>query len=129
MDFVRASSNLIGGIRLDDLAREFGVTRGSVGQSRLAKTNPQYRRPPAGWEDVVAKLARKRATALTKLADRLSRASSTKKARPAAKKTSGTAKKTRRAASERTSAKSPAARKTAKRKPAKRKAAKRSRKG
>ena len=114
MDFVKASSNLIGGIRLDDLAREFGVTRGSVGQSRLARTNPQYRRPPAGWEAVVAKLARKRAGELTKLADGLSKASrATKKsARPAAKKTGG-------AAAKRKTAKR-AGRKTAKRKAAKR---------
>jgi hypothetical protein len=117
MDFVKASSNLIGGIRLDDLAHEFGVTRGSVGQSRLARTNPQYRRPPAGWEAVVAKLARKRAAALNKLADSLSRATSTKKAGPAAKKT--------RATSKRTAAKRPAVRKAAKRKAAKRKATKR----
>jgi len=115
MDFVKASSNLIGGIRLDDLAREFGVTRGSVGQSRLARTNPQYRRPPEGWEVVVAKLARKRAAELTSLAEGLSKArkGSAKTRKPAAKKT-------RSASSKRATAKRAAGGKAAKRKPAKR---------
>lgn len=118
MDFVRASSNLIGGIRLDDIAREFGVTRGSIGQSRLARSNPQYRNPPAGWEAVVAKLARKRAAQLTKLADRLSKPSTRSKTG-----TRSVRKKTRGAASKRKTAK-----RAVRRSPAKRKATKRSKK-
>jgi transcriptional regulator with XRE-family HTH domain len=98
MDFVQATTRLIGGITLEDVANEIGVSRGLIGQSRLARTNPQYRRPPEGWESVVEKLARRRATELARLADQLGNSGPSK--RPARR---STAKSTRKKAARRRS--------------------------
>jgi hypothetical protein len=75
MDFVRATSVLIDGTTLGDLAAEMGVTRGFIGQSRLDPANPQYRKPPAGWEAAVARLAARRSAELARVAQRVGAAS------------------------------------------------------
>jgi hypothetical protein len=71
MDFVRATSTLIDGLTLNDLALSMGVSRGLLGQSRLHPTNPQHRKPPEGWQAAVARLAEHRSQELARLADRL----------------------------------------------------------
>jgi hypothetical protein len=71
MNFVEATSKLIRGVTLEDLAQELGVTRGFLGQGRMDPSHPQHRSPPKGWEAAVAKLARKRAEELGRVAARV----------------------------------------------------------
>ncbi len=73
MEFGQATTRLISGVTLKDLARETGVTHGFLRLSRLDPDNPGYRNPPSGWEGAVLKLARRRATELSKLVDQLAR--------------------------------------------------------
>ena len=42
-----------------------------IRQARLDPASSSYRRPPAGWESAIAKLARERAGELVKLAEEL----------------------------------------------------------
>jgi len=83
MNFVEATSRLIRGVTLEDLAQELGVTRGFLGQGRMDPSHPQHRSPPRGWEAAVAKLARRRAEELGKVATKLA---SAKPRRPAQRK-------------------------------------------
>jgi hypothetical protein len=74
MNYVQATSRLIQGTALRDLANEMRVSRGWLAHSRLASSNPQHRPPPEGWEAAVAKIARRRIEELRKLVNELERA-------------------------------------------------------
>ena len=58
------------------LADELGASVQSVRAARLDPDSPNFRRPPPSWEQALARLARKRAAELEKLADQLERNSS-----------------------------------------------------
>lgn len=57
------------GISAGDLADELGVPKQSVYQYRLDPDNPGHRKPPDGWEKVLARLARERCPDLKRVAE------------------------------------------------------------
>jgi hypothetical protein len=69
MDFKTATDIL--GVPAAELAEAFGLEPQTIRQMRLASDARGHRSPPAGWEKVVARLARERGNELTELADRL----------------------------------------------------------
>ena len=73
MDFTEATDRLTKGVSLADLARELNASYGLIRQARMDPASPSYRRPPAGWEEAVARLAEERAKALLELKQALSR--------------------------------------------------------
>jgi hypothetical protein len=74
VDFTTATDRALGAcITLEDIANEAGVSHGLMRQARLDPSSGSYRNPPASWEAAVARLARKRAAELAKLADALER--------------------------------------------------------
>jgi hypothetical protein len=96
MNYVQATTKLIRGTPLQELARELGVSRGWLAHSRLASSNPQHRPPPDGWETAVAKLARQRIDDLKKMVAGLatkSRKPKSKATKASARKKSGTRKR------------------------------------
>jgi len=72
MDFRRATDELFAPISHKELANALGSSVPSIRQARLEESAKAHRRPPDGWESKVAKLARAKAAALMRLADRLS---------------------------------------------------------
>ena len=70
MDFKVATDALTRSVRMRDLAKELDVSANTLFRARLKK-NGSYRTPPKGWEKAAAKLARRRAKQLERLADRL----------------------------------------------------------
>ncbi len=71
MDFKAATDELLVSLSHEEFAKELGVSVPTVRQARLPTTARAHRSPPEGWERVVAKLAKKRAAALRRLAARL----------------------------------------------------------
>lgn len=72
MEFRKATDRASGTcISLADLADAVGVPHQSLRRARLDRDSPSYRQPPAGWERALAKLARKRARELDRLAEEL----------------------------------------------------------
>ena len=71
MNYVQATTRLIRGTPLQDLAKELGVSRGWLAHSRLAASNPQHRPPPEDWEAAVAKLAKQRIADLQDMVSKL----------------------------------------------------------
>lgn len=67
MDFTEATDRLTKGVSLADLARELNASYGLIRQARMDPASPSYRRPPAGWEDAVLRLAEERAEELLAL--------------------------------------------------------------
>jgi hypothetical protein len=86
MDFNRATSKLIDGVTLKELADEMGASYGVLRLSRLDPSNPGYTRPPRGWEEAVLKLARRRAAELARLVEQLERDESAAARRGAGKR-------------------------------------------
>ncbi len=70
MDFKAATDALTDAVRMRDLAGELGVSPNLLFRARMRK-NAHYRSPPEGWEKAVAKLARRRAKELERLAEEL----------------------------------------------------------
>jgi hypothetical protein len=70
MNFRKATDELIASVTLEDLADTLGVSVQAVRQARAKEDSTAYRPPPAGWEAAVARLARKRAGRLARLAAR-----------------------------------------------------------
>lgn len=70
-DFRKATDELLASISHQELADALGVSVPTVRQARLDESANAHRRPPDGWEKVVAKLARAKAAAFARLADRL----------------------------------------------------------
>jgi hypothetical protein len=71
MNFVTATNRLTDCPTLASVAQELGVSAGLVRQARMDPSASSYRKPPAGWQAAVARLARKRITELARLADAL----------------------------------------------------------
>jgi hypothetical protein len=68
MDFRKATNELLAGISHEVLAEALGKSVPSIRQARLDEAANAYRKPPAGWERAVIKLALQRAKRLTRLA-------------------------------------------------------------
>ena len=92
MDYVRATSILIGDVTLKDLAKATGRSHGVLRLARLDPSNPGYCNPPEDWQTVVQRLASKRAAELNKLADRLASERKASGRRGSARKRSATKK-------------------------------------
>lgn len=71
MDFLHATDFLMSCRNLKDVAKMAGASYQTVRQARLAAGHPNRRPPPAGWERVVATLARGRISELERLAEEL----------------------------------------------------------
>jgi hypothetical protein len=74
VNFKKATDELLGAVTLEDLASALGASLQAVRQARAQEGAAGFRRPPAGWEAAGAKLARKQAAKLERLAERLERA-------------------------------------------------------
>lgn len=72
MDFNTATDRATGAcITLDDVAREIGNSSNLIRRARMSPDSDGYRRAPTNWPKAIAKLARKRAAKLLKLAEEL----------------------------------------------------------
>jgi hypothetical protein len=71
MNFMDATTRLTHDVTLGDLAESLGVTTALLSQARAGTTKAHHRSPPKGWEQAIAKLARKRAEELARMADRV----------------------------------------------------------
>ena len=71
IDFKAATDALFEKTGAEELAAELGCNPQSIKQARMEPDKPGFRSPPPEWESAVAKLARKRAAQLLKLANRL----------------------------------------------------------
>lgn len=71
MDFLAATDVLTKQLRLADLAAEAGVSADLMRKARMDQKNPGSRRPPKNWKEACARLARRRASELEALADKL----------------------------------------------------------
>lgn len=71
MNFRKATDELLASVTLEDLASAMGVHVQAVRQARAQECSAGFRRPPAGWEKAAAKLARRQAERLERLAGRL----------------------------------------------------------
>lgn len=69
MDFKTATDIL--GLQAADLAKAFNLQPQTIRQMRLTPGTASYRTPPAGWEKMVARLARERTRELAQLAEAL----------------------------------------------------------
>ena len=68
MDFREATSKLVQGPRLRDVAEACGRGIASVLNARFEPGRPGYRRPPPNWRQVVARMAREERDRLDRLA-------------------------------------------------------------
>lgn len=71
MDFKTATDGL--GLPAAQIAEAFGLQPQTIRQMRLSSDAASYRAPPSGWQMVLARLARERASELKALADQLER--------------------------------------------------------
>jgi hypothetical protein len=71
MKFKHATDELLKAVTLEDLAETLGASVQSVRQARAQEGSAGFRKPPEGWEAAAAKLARRQASKLGRLADRL----------------------------------------------------------
>lgn len=71
MNFRKATDELLSSVTLEDLANALGSSVQAVRQARAQESTSAFRRPPEGWEAASAKLARKQATRLNRLAEKL----------------------------------------------------------
>ena len=65
MDFKTATDLL--GLPATELAEAFGLQPQTIRQMRLAPGAASYRSPPAGWQNVIVRLARERGRELEQL--------------------------------------------------------------
>lgn len=72
VDFIAATDALFAKTGPDDLAAELGCSANTIRQARMDTEKAGHRTPPPGWEAAAAKLARRKADQLRKLAERLS---------------------------------------------------------
>ena len=66
--FRTATDELTAVISHEELAKALGCSVATLRQARLDESAKAHRKPPEGWETVVAKLARAKAVALARLA-------------------------------------------------------------
>lgn len=71
MDFREALDKLGERVTHEEVAAALGVSVASVRQYRLSDDAKAHRSPPAGWHQVLSKLARARGLELLKLSDSL----------------------------------------------------------
>ena len=71
MNFRKATDELLASVTLEDLANALGASVQAVRQARANEHSAGFRRPPEGWETAAAKLARRQAVRLDRLAARL----------------------------------------------------------
>jgi hypothetical protein len=71
LDFREATEALFDRVRVEDLAGELHCSPQSIKQARLSEDANGRRSPPEGWQSAAAKLAKKRAEQLRRLAERL----------------------------------------------------------
>jgi hypothetical protein len=71
MDFNKATEILMAGMTRAEIAEALGKSEATVRQAKLDPSANAHRNPPPGWEAVLARLARKRAEVLARLADKL----------------------------------------------------------
>lgn len=74
MDFKTATDQVAGCITHAEIAEAAGVSLQTIRQARMDPDLPSYRNPPAGWQGVLARLARQRSRELVAFADRVERA-------------------------------------------------------
>jgi hypothetical protein len=68
MDFKTATDRVAGCISHAEIAEAAGVSVQTIRQARLDPSAPGHRPPPAGWREVLARLARERAEELRRFA-------------------------------------------------------------
>ncbi len=71
MDFRTATDRLVECCRLHDVAAALDCSYSTVRQARMDMENRAFRTPPLGWQKALAKLARRRAKELERLAKQL----------------------------------------------------------
>lgn len=71
MDFKTATDRVAGCISHAEIAEAAGVSVQTIRQARLDPSAPGHRPPPAGWQEVLTRLARERSQQLTEFADQL----------------------------------------------------------
>ena len=71
MDFKQATDRLTERVTAEEIAAAFGVARNSIARARLDPSSSAYRSPPAGWQKVLARLARERGAEFNQLADEI----------------------------------------------------------
>jgi hypothetical protein len=67
MDFKEASSRLIQGQTLADIATETRMSEATVRRARLERSSSAYRTPPPSWRDAIVRLAEQRIAELREL--------------------------------------------------------------
>lgn len=73
MNFKQATDALLESVTLEDLAKELGASIQALRQARAAESSTAHRAPPTGWNGAVAKLARRQAARMVRIADHLER--------------------------------------------------------
>jgi hypothetical protein len=73
LDFKKATDRVSPCVTQADIAQAAGVSVATIKQARFPEDHVSYRRPPEGWERVLARLAREKAADLTRLAEELER--------------------------------------------------------
>lgn len=74
MHFITATNRLADAApQLADVAAELGIRPQTLRQARLDHEATSYRRPPDGWQAAIARVARRSAEELIKLAEQLER--------------------------------------------------------
>lgn len=68
MDFKTATDRVAGCISHAEIAEAAGVSVQTIRQARLDPSAPGHRPPPAGWREVLARLAREKAEELRRFA-------------------------------------------------------------
>jgi len=71
MDFKTATDRVGGCITHAEIADAAGVSIQTVRQARMDPNSSSYRNPPAGWQTILARLARRRARELQSFAHSL----------------------------------------------------------
>ena len=72
MSFVEVTDRLMASnVGLQEVAEALNVSYSTVRATRLHVASSSHRHPPAGWEQALAKLARKKGGDLLKLAEEL----------------------------------------------------------
>jgi hypothetical protein len=69
MDFKSATDRLTDCVSQAEIAKAAGVSVQSIRQARVDPSGAGYRSPPKGWQEIVVRLARRRAKELNRLAD------------------------------------------------------------
>jgi hypothetical protein len=72
MDFKTATDRVAGCISHSEIAEAVGVSVQTIRQARLDPSAPGHRPPPAGWQEVLVRLARERSRELLDFANSLS---------------------------------------------------------